>query len=348
MKSLSILAAALLLTTLSALTPGVDAQKRGDRPSASRLGASKKRVRQPSAPPAAAAEAAEEDDEETVTFRGARPLDNPRPRPGKPKPPMYRKRPNPAASVPALPAGTTAWLRETVERNLLGVTLWKLRPFRDGDDETVALEVTVNGRRERRTPVRAALSEPLRPGELVRLTLETEREGYVYVLNYELRRGGRLGPPTLLYPRPGETLFVKGGQLVELPPRELRAPYFEIAATGGEDEYAGEVLVLVTASRPLGEEVWRVTREGRLNVIRNVEFAAGLLGQGLQAALYEGTRLLGAVETAAEERAGRDRNFTLGEDDPPPQTVLSNRVTEAQPGRERVRLFVTVAVVGKK
>lgn len=355
------LMAAALMAAASAAPAGGGAQRGGRKASAART----KRDAAKRTPPRPATSDGEDVDDEDVDDEGVDGEDDaaetttfwrgalPKPSGGagggrrKPSPPTYRRRPNPAAMLASVaPAEAADWLRATQERRQVGVTLWKLRPFQQGDNEAVVIEATVNGRTERWTPVRATLSAPPALGEKVRLTLEMQEEGYLYVVNYEVRRGGRLGAPTLAYPRPGERLYVRRGELIGLPDRSERAPYFELVAAGDERDYAGELLLVVAASEPIDDAVWRTTRRGRFNVIENATFAAGLLRHGLQAALYEGAKRLGAAETTAEERAERTRGVALGADDPPPQTVLGNTTAEAKLGGKPARLLVTLVLLG--
>lgn len=212
---------------------------------------------------------------------------------------------------------------------LVGVTLWRLRGSRAADQA----RVIVHEEEEKRemTPERITANTTLFPNDRLRISIESSRPGYLYVISSERYRDGSAGAPYLIFPsrriRRGEHA-VQAGRLVELPEPENRRPYFTVKRSRA-DHVAEELLILVTP-RPLDGvaaiesqpvalqreqvEAWRKRWGGQ---IRRIETAPG------------------QAWTKAEQQAAQGRQ-TLRPEDPSPQALYR------QPGRPDMPVVLAV------
>jgi hypothetical protein len=217
----------------------------------------------------------------------------------------------PAAKIPA--GG------ETVE---LGVTIWRLRPARGQDVARLLVQeadVTTQW-----TPERVPVGTPLTTGDRVRLSIESPRSGYLYVIDREQYADGTEGDPFLIFPttrtRGGDNR-VAGGRLVEIPSQEDRPPYFTMRPS--RPDQTGERLTIVVTEAP-AREVTIAADAVKVPRAMVAEWEA----RG--AVAVEHLEMVGGAGRAwsrAEQRAGADATRLLRQDDPPPQTLFRVIVT---------------------
>jgi hypothetical protein len=192
--------------------------------------------------------AQDEDETRQITFD----YEQKRPKPkatSKPKPkttskPRYvRKTPKPAAK----PTVGTSYA-------LAGVTLWQLRPSGTSDAQEVRMLVQQEEDESATsfTPVRVEADSPLKSGDRVRLTIESPRDGYLYVVDRELYADGSTGEPHLIFPttrtRGGENR-VRAGLLVDIPGIDDRPNHFTLKPS--RDDQVGELLTVIVSPEPL-------------------------------------------------------------------------------------------------
>jgi hypothetical protein len=241
------------------------------------------------------------------------------------EPRLPRRKPQ-KAKTPNPPPGMVA---TTGPAQLVGVTLWKLRPAKPGDSASLKISVRgTDGKRETRTPVRATFADGLALNDLIRLTVEAEREGYLYVVDSELRRDGTLGAPYLIFPdAPGVDNSIKPGMVVDFPDRTEDLPYFRLSSD--DPNYAGEILTVIISPKPLRE--WDLKREG---LIGNLDWLAELEQDAGEVTRFERRAGVGTPETDDEKAAtAGNRTRSLGgtldrrltRDKPLPQTVFETR-----------------------
>jgi len=134
----------------------------------------------------------------------------------------------------------------------IGITLWRLRPSGLAEDGAARMLVIEAGQSTQLTPVRVEADEVLSLGERVRLSIESARPGYLYVVDRERYEDGTLGDPVLIFPttrtRGGDNR-VRPGVLVDIPAQEDSTPYFTLKSN--HPQYAGELLTIVIVSRPI-------------------------------------------------------------------------------------------------
>lgn len=249
----------------------------------------------------------------------------------RPAPAAAAARPTYRPAEPRKPAMKVPAGSEAVE---LGVTIWRLRAARTGDLARLLVQEAENT--TQLTPERVPVGAPLAPGDRVRLSIESPRAGYLYVIDREQYADGTSSEPYLIFPttrtRGGDNT-VAGGRLIEIPAQDDRPPYFTMRPS--RPDQTGERLTIVVTTEPikdltLGTEPLTLSRA----VVDDWE-ARG-------AAAVERFEMIGGAGRAwsrAEQRAGADATRLLRQDDPPPQTLF--RVVVKQPDLMAVNVVLT-------
>jgi hypothetical protein len=252
----------------------------------------------------------------------------------------------PQASGAVRPNNAPAIKRPTIAldaaRNL-GVTIWKLQPERAFADYNqpacrggLARSAEQNGGRDLGQPT--MLAPPIRSssetlfhlGDRIRLSIESTRPGYLYIIHRELQADRTYGPPKLLFPTGrirGGNNYLAPGSPVEFPDLCDNANYFEFLPARGAQSPLAEALIMIVSDKPLAEigaprdalaipESWLATWEARWSSSR--------------ASVYELDEGEGQPYTSGElnagfeiRRQGRPGARALGQSGPQPQTLYS-------------------------
>ena len=165
--------------------------------------------------------------------------------------PRPRKDPDYRVATPP-PAAAAATADAAAPGELLGVTVWRLRRSQasDSGDSRLLVQETENQRTEsvEWTPERVEAETPFAAGDRVRLSIESPRAGYLYVVDRELYADGTTSDPYLIFPtlrmRDGDN-SVRAGKVIELPDRNA----FKL--TPMRSDYQGERLTILVTSEPL-------------------------------------------------------------------------------------------------
>lgn len=220
--------------------------------------------------------------------------------------------------------------------DLIGLTVWRLRPARPADPAITRLLEHESDRSAEYVPERVSSSLPLGQGDRVRLTVESARTGYLYVISREVYAGGEMGQPFLIFP----TLRLRGGdnrvspgRVVEIPGWDDRPPYLTLRRS--RVDQVQEQLVVLVAPRPL-PEITPVAGAQRLDLARLESWEARWGGKtvSLEAPELAGHPISGAERTAAQGGAPLDPQ------DPLPQTLLRAQAGPGQPLLVSVRLHL--------
>ena len=162
-------------------------------------------------------------------------------------------------TAPATPAGAAAAAGSTAAAGagapageLVGVTVWRLRPSKasDSSESRLLIQETESQRTEtvEWTPERVEADTPFAAGDRVRLSIESPRAGYLYVINREIYADGTASDPYLIFPtqrmRDGDNA-VSAGKVIELPGRSA----FKL--TPLRPDYRGERLTILVTAEPL-------------------------------------------------------------------------------------------------
>lgn len=232
-----------------------------------------------------------------------------KPAPGKPAPRKRYRVITPQISTDRVNADT-----------VLGITLWRLRPAAAKDDKEVRLfkHVKDNTNVAQWTPERISVDTPLAIGQRVRLSIESARTGYLYVINRELYADGTMGEPYLIFPttalRGGENK-VTVGRIVDIPAQEDNPNYFNLLPD--RSDLAGEVISVLITPEPLPNV--KITDEAvRLS---KSDVADWEKKWATQIGRLEMENSVGKVWTKEEKEAGSANGKQLNASSPTPQTL---------------------------
>lgn len=241
------------------------------------------------------------------------------------KPTYKRKAPRQTPSPTKKPAPTP---QPNAEAVVAGVTLWRLEPSKASD--TAAVRMLVQEEEEDEgatpfTPVRVESDAPLRANDKVRITIESPRDGYLYVVDREVYADGTTSAPYLIFPtsrtRRGDNR-VRAGLLVDIPAQEDRPSYFTLKPS--RDDQKGELLTVIVSPKPLD-----VPPIGRSATKLSEELFAKWLAWEVDAERFEMEGGAGQSWTAAEQAAAAASatvDALLAAEDPLPQTIYRVRI----------------------
>lgn len=135
----------------------------------------------------------------------------------------------------------------------IGVTIWRLRPT-TGNDGGARVLVMENAQPTQWTPQRIEADTPLQVGERVRLSIESPRAGYLYVIDREQYADGSFGDAYLIFPtlrtRGGDNQ-VRPGKLIDIPAQEDNPSYFTLVPSPSRSDQVAEVLSIIVTPEPL-------------------------------------------------------------------------------------------------
>jgi hypothetical protein len=202
----------------------------------------------------------------------------------------------------------------------LGLTLWRLRKSVPTDSNAKIVVAGRDGVAEW-TPIRVEAGKPLEVDDLVRLSIESSVEGYLYVIDRGQYRGGTMSDPKLIFPttrtRGGDNR-VKPGRLIEIPAQDDRPSYFHLRSSRGE--LVSELLTIVVAKEPIADLTEQITSQPLTldkALVANWQNMWGTKSEHFELAGGQGMPW-----TIAEQEAGADMSRELTQDDAPPQTIF--------------------------
>jgi len=115
-----------------------------------------------------------------------------------------------------------------------GVTLWKVERVGDGPSRKEVAR-------------RVEADTQFHEGDLLRLSIESPRPGYLYVINRDWFTDGSSGGETnLIFPQRGEDNRLEAGRLIDIP-----AEHDEPFKASPKPKQAGEMLTIIVTSAPL-------------------------------------------------------------------------------------------------
>ena len=239
----------------------------------------------------------------------------------KPKPsaqPQMTKTKPPAGAKPGA-AGS-----ETVDGELIGVTIWRLRPAAAGDDRIM---VQKNGVASGQYALeRVTADTRFKEGQLVRISVEAPREydNHLYVVDREVykdNKGERLGEPSLIFPArstpPGGNV-ISAGKSVYIPAQGDPIPYFTLQRSG--ENHVGEMLFILISPKTLPAPVERPT----LDMATVAQWERQCSGQTERRESSGGA----GRQWTKEEQEADEGTRKLVQSDPLPQTIYRVRVKQ--------------------
>lgn len=235
----------------------------------------------------------------------------------KARPPSSSSAPTPSRPTYRPIAGTKSSASLSIDAVEIGVTVWRLRAAKPGEPARLLIQEPASSTAW--TPERVGAGTQLAIGDRVRLSVESPRAGYLYIVDREQYADGTSSAPYLVFPtsrtRGGDNR-VMGGRLVELPAQDDRPPFFTVKPSRADQ--TGERLTLIITDKPLpnvtiGDQPAELTPE---QVTTWEAFGSGEVQQ------LEMVGGAGRAWSAVEQRAGADATRLLTQEDPPPQTLF--------------------------
>jgi hypothetical protein len=160
--------------------------------------------------------------------------------------PTYRR-----AGGSAVAASAAA--KRAAKAEELGITVWRLRQSK-ANDTSARLLVIENSQSTHWVPERVEADTPLKVSERVRISVESPRTGYLYVVDREQYADGSLGDAYLIFPtmrtRNGDNK-VRPGKLIDIPAQEDTPNYFTLVPSPSRSDQVAEVLSFIVTSQPL-------------------------------------------------------------------------------------------------
>lgn len=220
---------------------------------------------------------------------------NSRPRPKR----HTRKRPREyrlaSAALPKFP--------DELRQNTLkvGVTVWQVQHVTDG-----------RGRLTREVAKRVEAGTQFRDGDLIRLSVESPRTGYLYVVDCDWFKDSGQGEMNLIFPLRGEDNRLQAGKLIDIP--AAHQPPFK---TAPKLDQVGELLTIIITKSPLSLSL--SSEALPVSSHQLAEWADSWSGLTERFEMIDGA---GQGRTRVERQAAsRDGVRQLTRDDPAPQTI---------------------------
>lgn len=256
-------------------------------------------------------------------FTRARPAATPPKAPVKPgprRPPTVariRKAPRYTLKTPSLIATLTP-ASETME---IGVTIWRLRPVA-GNVSGARVLVMENAQSTEWIPQRIEADTPLRVGERVRLSIESPRAGYLYVIDREQYADGSFGDAYLIFPtlrtRGGDNQ-VRPGKLIDIPAQEDNPSCFTLVPSPSRSDQVAEILSIIITPEPLAD--LRLTDKPLM--ISKSDVAKWERSWSNEVERFEMVDGAGRTWTIEEQQAGAvGSSRVLTQEEPTPQTIF--------------------------
>jgi hypothetical protein len=182
---------------------------------------------------------------------------------------------------------------------------------------------------------RAALDEPLRPNDAIRLGFEASRPGHLYVFNREVAKAGP-GEWYLIFPTTrirGGRNDVEPGTLIEIPPDDSLCATFALETQAGA---AGEKVAFLLSDRPI-EQLPPRDSDYEVDPAVLERLRRRALEPSGSSKSVEG---VGQPRTAAEDEASAQWTRRLRYHEALPQTILTFADDKGRPLFAEVTLSV--------
>jgi Domain of unknown function (DUF4384) len=162
------------------------------------------------------------------------------------------------------PVGKSKPLPTTHDDGFVGITLWRLRPSEPSDQPEVRALIHEGDESRQWTPERMSIDASLHDGQKVRISIETARAGYLYVIDCDEYADGKRSDPYLIFPTlktSGGDNRVRAGTVVEIPAPDDKPPYFTVRRS--RPDQTNETLIVLVRPKPF--ENLQISR-GRLRL----------------------------------------------------------------------------------
>jgi hypothetical protein len=210
--------------------------------------------------------------------------------------------------------------------SVIGVTFWRLRPSRPQD--TGERIITHDGPESVEwLPQRVSSVGRLSEGDRIRMSIETARTGYLYVVDQELYADGTRGEPYLIFPTTrthrGDN-SVKAGRVIEIPSQDDGPPYFTLKRT--RVDQVGEIVSVLLTPTP----IQALTITDKAQRLSSETLSSWEKSWGARTGRLEMVNGAGQPWTKQEREAGADSTRSLKDDEPAPQTIYYRPGTDSK------------------
>lgn len=183
----------------------------------------------------------------------------------------------------------------------VGITIWLIE--REGDRTGRLSEIAK----------RVEAGTQFREGDLIRLSIESPRTGFLYVIDRDWFTDGNSGDTKLIFPFRGEDNRLYAGKLIDIP-----APQQSPFKATPKPNQAGEMLTIIVSSSPLSLPL--------TNNALPVSSAQLAEWEGMWSGMTERFEMndgVGQARTTIEQEAASPTGARqLTRDDPAPQTIF--------------------------
>ena len=196
----------------------------------------------------------------------------------------------------------------------IGVTIWKLEPVTTGFSAGQRPVYEVDGNSLEWIPRRVEADAQFKKGDSLRLSIESPRAGYLYVVNRDWLADGSFGETNLIFPTQGEDNRLEAGKLIDIP-GQGKIPF----KASPKPNQSDELLTFIVTSSPLPLRL-----SSRPLTISKTQLAEWEEKWEAEADRFEMTGGAGKTRTEVEQLAASPmRSRQLTREDPMPQTIYS-------------------------
>jgi hypothetical protein len=191
----------------------------------------------------------------------------------------------------------------------VGITIWRLRPANPSDTRQLARE---NLNASEWISERIEADTLIRRGDRIRLSIESPRDGYLYIVDRDFFLNEKTGETNLIFPILGDDNRVYAGRLIDIP-----APGDAPMNAAPAPNQIGEILTIVVTTEPLSLPI-----SHKVLPITSAQLAGWEKTWGGESERFELNGGAGEARTREEQQAAAKRGTRqLTRDDPAPQTI---------------------------
>jgi hypothetical protein len=239
-----------------------------------------------------------------------------------------RPEPAPKPSTPARPNRPAPAARQD---SIVGLTLWRMRPAKGSDQVKFRGLVHESDKPDDDavwSAERAPMDTAFTPTEYLRLSIESARKGFLYVIDRDVYADGTMSAPNLVFPTKrllGGDNRVEPGVPIEIPGGDDRPPVFRLKKT--RDDQVSVRLSLIVATEPIRE----IDPKQNARKLSAEQVASWEKQWGAKVQQFGNPASIGQAYTSAEQEAAKSSGHPLGPDDPAPTMLMKSTGSPQQP-----------------
>jgi hypothetical protein len=222
-------------------------------------------------------------------------------------------------------------VRPRREEAIVGLTLWRMRPAQSSDQvkfRGLAHESDKPDDDAVWTAERASLETPIAAAEYLRLSIESARKGYLYVIDRDVYADGTMSAPSLVFPTKrllGGENHVEPGIPIEIPGQDDRPPVFRVKKTRGDQ--VSVRLTLIVSTEPIRE----IDPKQTARKLSAEQVAAWEKEWGSKTQEFSNPSSAGSAYTSVEQEAAKAGARPLSPNDPAPSMLIKSTARAQQP-----------------